>query len=356
MSFPPIFDGHNDTLTHIFRPERGRGRSFFERSDVGQIDLPRAQAGGLGGGICAIFTPQPADSEESDPYYGLTLTDGGYDVKYRSAISYSYAREFTLAVLDLSEQIAAEGGGHVAITRTTAGLEGNLENDIFSMVLGIEGAAAVNPDLNDLQAYYDRGVRVLNPVWSRPNAFGNGVPFRFPHSPDTGPGLTRAGKDLVKACNELGILIDLAHLNEKGFWDVAELSTAPLVNSHTAAHALCPSTRNITDVQIEAIGRSGGLVGIYYMPIGIRPDGEHDRDTPLAVIADHINHIVDLIGIDHVALGSDFDGAQMPYGLADAAALPNLMQVLEKSGYDEGDLAKITHENWLRVFRATWRA
>lgn len=355
MSYPPIFDGHNDTLTHIFNPERGHGRSFYERSEYGQLDLPRAQIGGLAGGVCAIFTPAPAGSPDSDPFENKIQTAEGYAVKYPGPIDHGYARDFTLAVLDLAKEIAAEGCGSVAITRTASELARNLESNVFSMVLGIEGAAAVSPDLSDLQGYYDRGVRVLNPVWSRPNAFGYGVPFQFPHSPDTGPGLTPAGKDLVAACNDLGILIDLAHLNEKGFWDVAELSTAPLVSSHTAVHAICPSARNITDEQIEAIGRSGGLIGIYYMPGGVRPDGKHNKDTPLAEIVRHIDHIVNLIGIDHVALGSDFDGAQMPYGLSDAAALPNLMQVLEDAGYNEEDLAKISHENWLRVFHAAWR-
>ena len=354
MSFPPIIDGHNDTLTHILRPGRGHGRSFFERSPIGQIDLPRAQEGNLGGGICAIFVPQPADSPESDPYYGLTLTDNGYDMQYRSAVDHAYAREFTLTVLDLADQIASESNGRVAITRTAEQLADDLSNNVFSIVLGIEGAAAVSPDLSDLPEYYARGVRVLNPVWSRPNAFGYGVPFRFPHSPDTGPGLSAAGKALIMACNDLGILIDLAHMNEKGFWEVTKLSNAPLVSSHTAAHAICASTRNLTDEQIRAIGESGGLVGIYYMPSGTRADGKHDRDTLLAEIVRHIDHVAALIGIDHVALGSDFDGAQMPYGLSDCAALPNLLQALGDAGYGDDDLVKISHENWLRVFRATW--
>lgn len=356
MSNLPIFDGHNDTLTHIFQPAKGNNRSFYERSTTGQLDLPRAAIGGLAGGIFAIFTPLPADHPDSDPEDTMIKTADGYEVHYSSAVDPAYAREFTLNVLDLAEKIEREGSGRVAITRSAADLAANLKNGVFSMVLGIEGAAAISSDLSDLRDYYDRGVRVLNPVWSRPNAFGYGVPFRFPSSPDTGRGLTPAGKDLIKACNQLGMLIDLAHLNEKGFWQVAEFTTAPLVTSHTAVHAICPSARNITDAQIQAIGSSGGLVGIYYMPGGLRPDGKHDKDTPLSSIVRHIDYIVDRIGIDHIALGSDFDGAQMPYGLADAAALPNLLQVLKDAGYNELDLAKITHENWLRVFRATWQA
>jgi membrane dipeptidase len=346
----PVFDGHNDTLTHIFRPDRGFGRSFYERSDIGQLDLPRARSGGLTGGIFAIYTPPLPD----DPDDLIIPTTGSYNVKYPSAVDFDYARDFTLDIFNLAEQIEAEGNGRVAITRDYIDLIDNLENRVFSIVLGIEGAAAISPDLSNLQEYYDRGLRVINPVWSRPNAFGYGVPFRYPSSPDTGPGLTDAGKALIKACNEMGILIDLAHLNEKGFWQVADLSNAPLVTSHTAVQAICPMSRNITDEQIMAIGRSGGLIGIYYMPGGLRPDGKNERDTPLAAIVEHIDHIVDLIGIDYVALGSDFDGATMPYGLNDVSALPNLVQVLENAGYDDEDLAKITYENWVRVFRDTW--
>ncbi|MFN2122637.1 MAG: dipeptidase [Candidatus Promineifilaceae bacterium] len=351
----PILDGHNDTLTHIFRQERGQGRSFYERSDIGQLDLPRAMQGGLAGGVCAIYTPPPPTDGDSDFDDKMNPRNGGYEVPYAAAVDYDYARDFTLQLFDFVEQLEAEGNGRVAITRDYIDLVDNLKNHVFSIVLGIEGAAAISPDLSNLQEYYDRGLRVINPVWSRPNAFGYGVPFCYPSSPDTGPGLTSAGKALVKACNEMGILIDLAHLNEKGFWQVAELSNAPLVTSHTAAHAICPISRNITDEQIKAIGQSEGLIGIYYMPGGLRPDGKNERDTPLAAIVKHIDHIVDLIGIDYVALGSDFDGATMPYGLNDVSALPNLLQVLKNAGYDDDDLAKITHENWVHVFRNTWQ-
>ncbi|MFN2135387.1 MAG: dipeptidase [Candidatus Promineifilaceae bacterium] len=352
MPKPVLFDGHNDTLTDIFQPEGDGTRSFFERSDQGQLDLPRARAGGLAGGVFAIYT---AGAKE-EPFERKKLKRGGYEVPYAAAVDPGTARTFTAAVLDFAEAIEAQSGGQVAITRTAAALAAQLEGGVFSMVLGIEGAAAIAPDLRNLPYYYERGVRVINPVWSRPNAFGFGVPFRYPSSPDTGPGLTAAGRELVAACNELGIVVDLAHLNKKGFWQVAGQSTAPLVCSHTAVHTICPMSRNLTDDQIKAIGESGGLIGLYYMPAGIRPDGKDNRDTPLAAIVEHVNFIVDLAGIDHVALGSDFDGAPMPYGLADAAALPHLFQMLAKAGYDEADLAKIGYKNWLRVLRETWRA
>ena len=136
--------------------------------------------------------------------------------------------------------------------------------------------------------------------------FGHGVPFAWPRSPDTGPGLTPAGKDLVRACNRLGIMIDLSHLNEKGFWDVARLSAAPLVATHACAHANCSSTRNLTDRQLDAIRESDGVVGVNFSVNDVRPDAQDNADTPLHQLTRHFRYLVDRIGIDRVAIGSDF--------------------------------------------------
>src|SRR5262249_13192549 len=135
-----------------------------------------------------------------------------------------------------------------------------------TVIMHMEGAEALSTDLSDLEEWYGRGLRSLGPVWSRPNAFGEGVPFAFPSTPDTGPGLTPAGRNLVNACNRLGILVDCSHLTEAGFWDVASLSLVPLVATHSNAHALCRSSRNLTDAQLDAIGESGGVVGINFTP------------------------------------------------------------------------------------------
>ena len=132
---------------------------------------------------------------------------------------------------------------------------------MLAAVAHLEGAEAVDPDLDSLELWHAAGLRSLGPVWSRPNAFAHGVPFAFPSSPDTGPGLTPAGRALVGRCAELGIAFDLSHLNEAGFWDVARLDRAPLIASHSGVHALCPASRNLTDEQLDAIGASGGLVG-----------------------------------------------------------------------------------------------
>jgi membrane dipeptidase len=181
------------------------------------------------------------------------------------------------------------------------------------------------------------------------------VPFRFPSSPDTGGGLTDAGRELVRACNRLGILVDLSHLNEAGFWDVAGLSSAPLVATHSNAHALCAASRNLTDAQLDAIRDSGGVAGVNFAITFLREDGLLVPDTPITEIVRHIDYFAERMGIDHVAFGSDFDGAEVPAELGGAAGLPKLVTALRDAGYGDDAVAKITHGNWLRVLRDTWR-
>jgi membrane dipeptidase len=218
----------------------------------------------------------------------------------------------------------------------------------------MEGAEPLAPDLSDLERWYERGLRSVGLVWSRPNAFAEGVPFRFPSSPDTGPGLTHAGRELVQACNRLGILLDLSHLNEAGFWDVQAISDAPLVATHSNAHALCAASRNLTDRQLDAIRESGGVVGVNFAVGFLREDGDNGATTPITEIVRHFDYLVERMGLDHVAFGSDFDGATIPEELGGVSGLPKLLQALRDAGYDAAALAKLTHENWLRVLRETW--
>jgi membrane dipeptidase len=181
------------------------------------------------------------------------------------------------------------------------------------------------------------------------------VPFAFPHSPDTGPGLTDAGQELVRACNRLGIMIDLSHLNEQGFWDVARLSDAPLVATHSNVHALTPSTRNLTDNQLEAIKDSEGIVGLNFGVNDLREDGDNNPDVPLETLVHHLDYLVDKLGIDGVGLGTDFDGTKIPQEIGDVTGLPKLIELLRQHGYDNASLHKLAYENWVRVLSKTWR-
>jgi membrane dipeptidase len=149
-------------------------------------------------------------------------------------------------------------------------------------------------------------------------------------------------------------MVDLSHLNEAGFWDVARAEVGPLVASHSAAHALCPTSRNLTDRQLDAIRDSGGLVGIVFACPFLRADFADDADTPLSEIVRHVRYVADRIGVSHVALGSDFDGATIPAPLGDVAGLPALLEALGEAGFDEQELNAIAWENWRRVLAAWW--
>ncbi len=180
------------------------------------------------------------------------------------------------------------------------------------------------------------------------------MPFAFPSSPDTGPGLTDHGKALIKACNARRIALDLSHLNEQGFWDVAALSDAPLIASHSNAHALSPHSRNLTDKQLDAIRESGGLVGVNFAVQFIRADGQLIAATPLEDLLRHLDHLINHLGIDGVGLGSDFDGATIPAPLGDVTGLPHLADAMRQHGYDEPTIRKLCQENWISVLERTW--
>jgi membrane dipeptidase len=342
-----VFDGHNDTLLDLYQQGNGRARSFFESAGHGHLDLPRAREGGLGGGFFAIFVPQK-NKEKANSKSGPAR-------RLPPPVEASYAQAMTLGMIDLLFELEAEASGELKVIRNGQELATCLSSGVIAAVLHFEGAEAILPDLSNLTEFYDLGLRSLGLTWSRSNAFAHGVPFEFPMSPDTGPGLTPAGKELLTACNQLGILVDLSHLNEKGFWDVAARSEAPLVATHSAVHELCPSTRNLTDKQLDAIGESGGIVGINFHVGFLRSDGKSDTATPLSLIARHALYIADRIGIDHVALGSGFDGAKIPDALRDVTGLPKLLRVLSEAGFDNGSLRKVAHENWQRVLRSTWQ-
>ena len=252
-------------------------------------------------------------------------------------------------------RIEREADGQVRICRTVEDIRHCIEHGVLAAVLHIEGAEAIDPEFETLDVLHQAGLRSLGPVWSRPNAFGHGVPFRCPSSPDTGPGLTDLGKELVRACNRLKILIDLSHLNENGFWDVAELSDAPLVATHSNAHALSPHSRNLTDQQLAAIRETDGMVGVNFAVSFLREDGRQDRDTPIELVVDHVEHMLKQAGEDNVGFGSDFDGAMIPKELGNAAGLPVLVEAMRARGYGEPLIEKLCFRNWLRVLERTWR-
>ena len=343
------FDGHNDVLLRLWRQGPGGVEAFLDGDTKGQLDLPRAQEGGMVGGVYAIFVP----SESPRPAVKPTDTVP-YNVPVPLSPELTHAQQATLEMLSLLLRITEISDGRVRLARSVAEIRSAKAAGAHAPVLHIEGCEAIDADLKMLDVLHSAGLRSLGPVWSRSNIFGHGVPFRFPSSPDTGDGLTPAGKALIKRCNDLRILIDLSHLNEQGFWDVVRLSRAPLVATHSNAHALCASSRNLTDKQLAAIRESGGLVGVNYAVSFLRVDGRRDATTPLDTVVDHIAYLIERLGEDGVALGSDFDGALIPEGIGSAAGLPNLVAAMRARQFGEVAIEKICFENWMRVLTQTW--
>lgn len=350
----PVFDGHNDTLLRIAMLDPEDDWSFDGRNDDGALDLERAAAGGMAGGMFAIMAP-PGTGDDMFRRGEVTRTEEGYEKPMAPRQPHAVARDFTDEVLTLAEALEQAHEDRFLIVRSYRELRDGFDGDRLTAVIHFEGAEAIDEDLKNLEQYYDRGLRSLGIVWSRPNTFGHGVPFRFPSTPDTGAGLTEAGLRLVDACNDLGIVVDCAHLNAAGFWDVADRSEHPLVVSHACCHAISPSARNLTDEQIDAVGESGGLIGVNFFVADLREDGKFRRDTPVEQIVHHIDYIVDRIGVDHVGFGSDFDGARLPENLSDASKFPRLIEALRSAGYGASELEKIAGRNWLRVLEQVWR-
>ena len=342
----PIFDGHNDTLLRLHQHNDLTYADFLTEMEQGHIDLPRSRRGGFAGGFFAVFVPNPA----------MKITpDYVPDPQLPPPLECAYAQRFTLGMMADLFKLEAESEGQVKVVRSADELQACIARGIFAIILHFEGAEAIDEDLNALEVFYQAGLRSLGIVWSRPTIFASGVPFAFPSSPDTGDGLTDAGRRLVKRCNQLGMMLDLSHINEKGFWDVAELSAAPLVATHSNVHALCPTPRNLTDRQLDAIKASDGMVGLNFATGFLNEDGRWDSETPLDIMVRHIDYLVERLGETRVGFGSDYDGARVPNEVGDVSKLPNLIAALQNAGYDDRLIRMISHENWLRVLRKTWK-
>jgi membrane dipeptidase len=345
---PAIFDGHNDVLLQLFRAGGLAAAPAFVTGREGAIDVIAAKAGGFAGGFFAIYAPSPVDPASKRAEMTKTI----YDLPLPDPIDQSAAMSVVMAqaaiLLDLERR------GALKICRSVAEIRAAMAAGIMAAIFHIEGAEAIDPDLNALEVLHAAGLRSLGPVWSRETIFGHGVPFRFPSDGDIGPGLTEHGKRLVRRCDALGIMIDLSHLNVAGFWDVARLSGKPLVATHSNAHAITPHSRNLTDDQLRAIRDSDGMVGLNFGVAFLRDDGRVIPDVPIGQMLRHLDHLIAHLGEDRVGLGSDYDGAVMPERLTRCADLPKLRKGMAAHGYGEALIAKLCHGNWLRVLEKTW--
>ncbi|WP_026486210.1 dipeptidase [Caldanaerobius polysaccharolyticus] len=253
----------------------------------------------------------------------------------------SYRKDFSVKALEMIDILyrAVELDQRLIFAVSYRDFERALKDNKVACMLSIEGGEALEGSLSLLRAYYRLGVRSMTLTWNGRNEIADGI------GEEAGGGLTRFGQEVVKEMNRLGMLVDVSHLSVKGFWDVLNVSSAPVIASHSNCKALCSHRRNLDDDQMKALAQRGGVMGITYADVFLS-----DGKASLEDVVNHIDYAVNLMGIDHVALGSDYDGCDFPYGMTmeDVGEIPFL---LKKRGYTDEDVSKIMYQNWLEVIK-----
>lgn len=321
-----VVDTHCDTLKCMLPVfTRPRDSMWGDRSNVGMgarsslghIDVPRLREGGV---TCQVFAVSGERSRT--PSHSLRTALEMIDRFYGECEA---NREAIVPVTTHDEIVQAKRAGKVAA------------------MLSIEGADVLEGSVEVLRVFHRLGVRMVGLVHSIRNELADGVADRR-----TRGGLSELGVQAVGELNRLGMIVDVSHLNDEGFWDVLELSRDPVIASHSNARAVCDHPRNMTDDMIRALAEKGGVMGMNFAPGFVHP-----KRATLAGVVDHMDHIVGLVGPGHVGLGSDFDGIpSTPVGLEDVTRMPGLTEELVRRGYDEEDVRKILGGNHLRLIKA----
>lgn len=343
-----IFDGHNDLLTRLWLSSaEDPVHDFIHDTLPGHLDLQRCQKAGWMGGLFSIFLPPYTYVKNNHPDKLLNASQADFTPQE--------IVDICCAQLEIAQQLQARSDGQIQICTSLEQIKSCQQNQQLAIVLHLEGAEflAIEPELLDV--FYDAGLRSIGPLWNRKSIFGDGLNASFPHSPDTGSGLTNQGKDLILACSEKRMLIDVSHMNERAFWDTLEVVNQPIVATHSNAHTLCPQARNLTDQQLNAIKDSDGMVGVNFDVAFLRADGQRNTQTSLDVIVDHLDYLIDHVGEDHVGFGSDFDGCLLPDDLADVSQLYRLVERMQQRHFSEHLIEKITAKNWFHVLNKIWK-
>ena len=352
--------------THIDVPYRliESGEDVSRATGSGDFDYPRARAGGLDAAFMSIYTPAELEADGK---------------------SYEKAEE----LIDLVENIVATSGGKFAIATSPAEVRKHFEQGVMSLPMGMENGSPIEGDLANLAHFYERGIRYVTLAHSLSNHISDS-------SYDDNRqwnGLSEFGIDAVKEMNRLGIMVDVSHVSDEAFWQVLDVSAVPVIASHSSARHFTPGwERNMNDDMIKALGDNGGVMMINFGSAFINEEArqyslkrwpasrafvaEHTTlsredalqqfnaaweaehgPMPYATlddVLDHFDHVVALVGVDHVGVGSDYDGVgdSLPTGLKDVSAYPNLVEGLLRRGYSEADIRKILGENLLRVWQA----
>jgi len=352
-----VVDTHDDTTQRFLDGKFDLGA----RSSAGSIDIPRMKEGGLGAIFFSIWIPSKITGPE--------------------------AVNRALVQIDAVREQVRKHSNDIVLATTAWEIREARKQGKIAALMGVEGGHMINSDLGVMRSYAALGVRYMTLTHTGNTEWADASTDKAAHN-----GLTEFGKDVVREMNRLGVMVDISHVSDKTFYDALETSKAPLIASHSSCRAICDAARNMTDQMMKDLAAKGGVVQINYH-VGFlsqefrdaekaNPElnkvisaevmkrcGENegcqliegDRITreyveqgklprvDFARIIEHIDHAVKVAGIDHVGLGSDFDGANMPYGMEDATKLPKITEALLQKGYSEGDVKKILGENTLRV-------
>ncbi|SFE02833.1 membrane dipeptidase [Lentibacillus persicus] len=319
-----VVDGHSDTMMNVIDDE-----TWLPVNDIGEetsfhLDIPKAQTGGI------------------DAPFFAAYTSGYYDNNPRTISR-------TLALINALYWTEEQNPEDFNISSTTKEIQQTVRNNKIAAIPTIEGAYSLQEHnaIELLHQYNDLGIKVLGFNWNYSNALGEGTDrvYGDPERTPSEGGLTELGADVAREMNTIGMAIDVSHMSRNTFFDVLDVTDAPVIASHSGVDAVKAHPRNLTDEQLLALEENGGLINIVFYPAFLTNDETGSVDD----IVDHIDHAVNLIGIDHVGLGSDFDGASMPEDLQNAAEMPKVTEELVERGYSSREIEKLLGGNALRV-------
>lgn len=350
-----VVDGHNDVIYESILP----GKDIGQRLSSGSTDLPRLKEGGVDVQVFAVWSD---------------------DAKWRSG-AFRHANE----QLDALEKMIAANTDKIALAKSSADIGPILQEGKIAALIGIEGGNMIENSIENLVRLHERGARYLTLTWNYNLAWASCAAMESDKTMAAeGKGLTALGKEIIKKMNKIGMMVDLSHAGEQTFYDVIAVTDKPILVSHSNAYSLCPHPRNLKDAQLEALKKNGGVVGVNFYSGFLDPDYEtrlkaiysrhfgrpdvsmstwamyeqlpkelqRQADAPLSKLLDHIDYLVRKVGIEHVAVGSDFDGIESaPQGLEDVSKFPVLTKALLERGYKKEDIAKIMGQNFLRILK-----
>lgn len=350
-----VVDGHNDVIYEsIFQ-----GKDIGQRLKTGATDLPRLREGGVDVQVFAVWSD---------------------DAKWKTG-AFKHAND----QIDALEKMIAANTDKISLAKSSRDIDSILKTGKIAALIGVEGGNMIEESLDNLERLYARGAKYLTLTWNYNLSWASCAAMESDNMDPKDKGLTEKGRTVIRKMNELGMMVDLSHGGEQTFYDVLAVSTKPILVSHSNAYELCPHFRNLKDAQLEALKSNGGVVGVNFYSGFLDPAydarltnlyrskfGDHgtsklstwsmyeklpkelqrQADAPLSKLLDHIDYLVKKVGIDHVAVGSDFDGIESsPQGLEDVSKFPLLTKALLERGYSHVDIAKIMGQNFLRILK-----